>query len=99
MEMDIDTFHHCSCFWDLDYNKAVSGKSDQSCHYRMWFFCRRSHESSHSQGDGEDFKTNPRTGKELGVYLYIYIGGEPLVRKKDLRLEREGSNYACAGRA
>ena len=23
-------------------------------------------------------------GKELGVYLYIYTGGEPLVRKKDL---------------
>ena len=25
-----------------------------------------------------------RQGKELGVYLYIYTGGEPLVRKKDL---------------
>ncbi|MGN0953491.1 radical SAM protein, partial [Dialister sp.] len=23
-------------------------------------------------------------GKELGVYMYIYTGGEPLVRKKDL---------------
>ena len=25
-----------------------------------------------------------RQGKELGVYMYIYTGGEPLVRKKDL---------------
>lgn len=25
-----------------------------------------------------------RQGKELGVYFYIYTGGEPLVRKKDL---------------
>lgn len=25
-----------------------------------------------------------RQGKELGIYLYIYTGGEPLVRKKDL---------------
>ena len=23
-------------------------------------------------------------GKELGIYMYIYTGGEPLVRKKDL---------------
>ena len=38
MEIDIDTFHHCNCFWDLNYNKAVSGKSDQSCQYRMRFF-------------------------------------------------------------
>ena len=25
-----------------------------------------------------------RQGKEMGVYLYIYTGGEPLVRKKDI---------------
>ncbi len=25
-----------------------------------------------------------RQGKEMGVYLYIYTGGEPMVRKKDL---------------
>ena len=25
-----------------------------------------------------------RQGKELGVYMYIYTGGEPMVRKKDL---------------
>ena len=25
-----------------------------------------------------------RQGKELGVYMYIYTGGEPLVRRKDL---------------
>ena len=25
-----------------------------------------------------------RQGKELGVYMYIYTGGEPLVRKADL---------------
>ena len=25
-----------------------------------------------------------RQGKEMGVYLYIYTGGEPLIRKKDL---------------
>lgn len=25
-----------------------------------------------------------RQGKELGIYMYIYTGGEPLVRKKDL---------------
>ncbi len=25
-----------------------------------------------------------REGKELGIYMYIYSGGEPLVRKKDL---------------
>lgn len=23
-------------------------------------------------------------GKELGIYMYIYTGGEPMVRKKDL---------------
>lgn len=25
-----------------------------------------------------------RQGKDLGTYMYIYTGGEPLVRKKDL---------------
>lgn len=25
-----------------------------------------------------------RQGKELGIYMYIYTGGEPMVRKKDL---------------
>lgn len=31
-----------------------------------------------------------REGKELGVYMYIYSGGEPLIRKKDLvRLARK----------
>lgn len=25
-----------------------------------------------------------REGKELGIYMYIYSGGEPLIRKKDL---------------
>lgn len=34
-----------------------------------------------------------RQGKELGVYMYIYTGGEPLVRKKDLiRLCEEHSD-------
>lgn len=34
-----------------------------------------------------------RQGKELGIYLYIYTGGEPLVRKKDLiRLCEEHSD-------
>lgn len=34
-----------------------------------------------------------RQGKELGVYMYIYTGGEPLVRKADLmRLCREHSD-------
>lgn len=34
-----------------------------------------------------------RQGKELGIYMYIYTGGEPLVRKKDLiRLCREHSD-------
>lgn len=34
-----------------------------------------------------------RQGKELGVYFYIYTGGEPLIRKKDLiRLCEEHSD-------
>ena len=32
----------------------------------------------------EDLDSIITQGKELGVYLYIYTGGEPLVRKKDL---------------
>ncbi len=32
----------------------------------------------------EDIDDIIRQGKELGVYMYIYTGGEPLVRKKDL---------------
>ncbi len=32
----------------------------------------------------EDLDSIVRQGKELGVYFYIYTGGEPLVRKKDL---------------
>ncbi|MCD7863909.1 MAG: radical SAM protein [Lachnospiraceae bacterium] len=32
----------------------------------------------------EDIDSIIRQGKELGVYMYIYTGGEPLVRKKDL---------------
>ena len=32
----------------------------------------------------EDIDSIVRQGKELGVYMYIYTGGEPLVRKKDL---------------
>ena len=30
------------------------------------------------------YYTPPAQGKQLGVYMYIYTGGEPLVRKKDL---------------
>lgn len=32
----------------------------------------------------EDIDSIIRQGKELGTYMYIYTGGEPLVRKKDL---------------
>lgn len=32
----------------------------------------------------EDIDDIINQGKELGVYLYIYTGGEPLVRKKDI---------------
>lgn len=32
----------------------------------------------------EDIDSIIRQGKELGVYMYIYTGGEPLVRKADL---------------
>ena len=32
----------------------------------------------------EDMDKIVTQGKELGVYMYIYTGGEPLVRKKDL---------------
>ena len=32
----------------------------------------------------EDIDSIIRQGKELGTYMYIYTGGEPLVRKKDV---------------
>ena len=32
----------------------------------------------------EEIDSIIRQGKELGVYMYIYTGGEPLVRKRDL---------------
>jgi len=32
----------------------------------------------------EDIDSVIRQGKELGTYMYLYTGGEPLVRKKDL---------------
>ena len=32
----------------------------------------------------EDIDSIIEQGKELGVYMYVYTGGEPLVRKKDL---------------
>ena len=32
----------------------------------------------------EDMDSIIRQGKQLGTYMYIYTGGEPLVRKKDL---------------
>ncbi|MGI6590903.1 MAG: radical SAM protein [Eggerthellaceae bacterium] len=32
----------------------------------------------------EDIDSIIQQGKDLGVYLYIYTGGEPLVRKKDI---------------
>ncbi len=32
----------------------------------------------------EEIDSIIRQGKEMGVYLYIYTGGEPLVRRKDL---------------
>jgi MoaA/NifB/PqqE/SkfB family radical SAM enzyme len=32
----------------------------------------------------EDLDSIVRQGKELGTYMYIYTGGEPLVRKKDV---------------
>lgn len=32
----------------------------------------------------EDIDSIVRQGKELGTYMYIYTGGEPMVRKKDL---------------
>ncbi len=43
----------------------------------------------------EDLDRVIREGKELGIYMYIYSGGEPLMRKKDLlRLAREHSDCA-----
>lgn len=38
-------------------------------------------------------------GKELGVYLYIYTGGEPLVRKKDLIALCESTATASSSRS
>lgn len=32
----------------------------------------------------DDIDSIVQQGKDLGVYLYIYTGGEPLVRKKDI---------------
>ena len=32
----------------------------------------------------EELESVIRQGKEMGIYLYIYSGGEPLVRKKDI---------------
>ena len=32
----------------------------------------------------EDIDDIIRQGKEMGIYMYIYTGGEPLVRKKDI---------------
>lgn len=37
-----------------------------------------------------------RQGKELGIYMYIYTGGEPLVRKKDLIRLCENTMTACS---
>ena len=34
--------------------------------------------------DLETIDSIVKQGKELGTYMYIYTGGEPLVRKKDL---------------
>ena len=37
----------------------------------------------------EDMDKIVTEGKELGTYLYMMTGGEPLVRKKDIRLAEE----------
>ncbi len=39
---------------------------------------------NHVHLDFEDIDNIIEQGKELGVYLYIYTGGEPLVRKDDI---------------
>ena len=43
--------------------------------------------AEYKKSDSMDIKTLNRIireGKELGIYMYIYSGGEPLIRKKDL---------------
>ena len=43
--------------------------------------------AEYKKSDSLDIKTLNRIiqeGKELGIYMYIYSGGEPLIRKKDL---------------
>lgn len=43
--------------------------------------------AEYSKTDSMDYATLNRIieeGKELGIYMYIYSGGEPLLRKKDL---------------
>ncbi|MDI6617926.1 MAG: radical SAM protein [Clostridiales bacterium] len=43
--------------------------------------------AEYSKTSSMDFETLDRIirqGKELGIYMYIYSGGEPLMRKKDL---------------
>ena len=43
--------------------------------------------------DLETIDSIVKQGKELGTYMYIYTGGEPLVRKKDLIKIRTASSF------
>lgn len=57
--------------------------------------CWAAEYEKHDNLSFEDMDGIITQGKELGIYMYIYSGGEPLVRKKDLiRLAEKHSDCA-----
>ncbi len=78
--------HNCNVPW------AILIDPTSACNLK----CTGCWASEYEKTDSLDYETLDRVikeGKELGIYMYIYSGGEPLVRKEDLlRLAEEHSD-------
>jgi len=59
--------------------------------------CWAAEYEKHDNLSFEDMDSIINQGKELGIYMYIYSGGEPLVRKKDLIRLAEKHNDCAFG--
>ena len=59
--------------------------------------CWAAEYEKHDNLSFEDMDQIITQGKELGIYMYIYSGGEPLVRKKDLIRLAEKHNDCAFG--
>ncbi|MBE6082679.1 MAG: radical SAM protein [Tissierellaceae bacterium] len=88
IEKKMQEKYHCNVPW------AILMDPTSACNLK----CTGCWAAEYEKTDSMSFDTLDRIineGKELGIYMYIYSGGEPLVRKNDLiRLAEKHSDCA-----